>query len=166
MNTSAKIRRGRVVSPHFQSMMKCLYHEFKVGRKFSQNILNQVSTGKELHHGSWSLLSHHSHWVTQEWMVPRYSTRHPGPIFHWHRLHARNRGCWSLPWAHLNLQVIFAKVFPRPPKPLQTAAAMLSCGDHFTPRPNLPVIPGISWLPTFAFQYLMMKRTSFFWCYF
>ena len=104
MNTSDKIRRGRVVSPHFQSMMKCLYHEFKVGRKFSQNILNQVFTGKGLLHGSWSPLSHHSHWVTQEWMVPRYPTGHPGPIFHWHRLHARNWGCWSLPWAHLDLQ--------------------------------------------------------------
>ena len=31
-----------------------------------------------------------------------------------------------------------------------------------TPRPNLPVIPGISWLPTFAFQSPVMKRTSFF----
>ena len=30
-----------------------------------------------------------------------------------------------------------------------------------TPRPNLPVIPGISWLPTFAFQFPRMKRTSF-----
>ena len=30
-----------------------------------------------------------------------------------------------------------------------------------TPRPNLSVIPGISWLPTFAFQYPVMKRTSF-----
>ena len=29
------------------------------------------------------------------------------------------------------------------------------------PRPNLPVTPGISWLPTFAFQSPMMKRTSF-----
>ena len=29
------------------------------------------------------------------------------------------------------------------------------------PRPNLPVIPGISGLPTFAFQSPMMKRTSF-----
>ena len=28
-------------------------------------------------------------------------------------------------------------------------------------RPNLPVTPGISWLPTFAFQSPMMKRTSF-----
>ena len=28
-----------------------------------------------------------------------------------------------------------------------------------TPRPNLPVTPGISWLPTFAFQSPMMKRT-------
>ena len=34
---------------------------------------------------------------------------------------------------------------------------------HFVfPRPNLPVTSGISWLPTFAFQSPMMKRTSFF----
>ena len=30
-----------------------------------------------------------------------------------------------------------------------------------TPRPNLPVTPGISLLPTFAFQSPVMKRTSF-----
>ena len=30
-----------------------------------------------------------------------------------------------------------------------------------TPRPNLPVTPGISWLLTFAFQSPRMKRTSF-----
>ena len=29
------------------------------------------------------------------------------------------------------------------------------------PRPNLPVIPGVSWLPTFAFQFPIMKRTCF-----
>ena len=29
------------------------------------------------------------------------------------------------------------------------------------PRPNLPVTPDVSWLPTFAFQSLIMKRTSF-----
>ena len=28
-----------------------------------------------------------------------------------------------------------------------------------TPRPNLPVTPGMSWLPTFAFQSPIMKRT-------
>ena len=28
-----------------------------------------------------------------------------------------------------------------------------------TPRPNLLVIPGVSWLPTFAFQSPIMKRT-------
>ena len=31
-----------------------------------------------------------------------------------------------------------------------------------TPRPNLTVIPRISWLPIFAFQSPMMKRTSIF----
>ena len=30
-----------------------------------------------------------------------------------------------------------------------------------TPRPNLPVTSGISWLPTFAFQSPIMKKTSF-----
>ena len=30
-----------------------------------------------------------------------------------------------------------------------------------TLRPNLPVTPGIPWLPTFAFQCPIMKRTSF-----
>ena len=34
---------------------------------------------------------------------------------------------------------------------------------HFVfPRPNLPVTPGISWLPTFAFQSPVMKRKSLF----
>ena len=30
-----------------------------------------------------------------------------------------------------------------------------------TPRPNLCVTPGVSWLPTFAFQVPIMKMTSF-----
>ena len=30
-----------------------------------------------------------------------------------------------------------------------------------TPRPNLPITQGISWLPTFAFQSHVVKRTSF-----
>ena len=30
-----------------------------------------------------------------------------------------------------------------------------------TPSPNIPVTPGISWLPTFAFQSPKMKITSF-----
>ena len=29
------------------------------------------------------------------------------------------------------------------------------------PRPNVPVTPGVSWLPTFAFQSPIMKRMSF-----
>ena len=33
------------------------------------------------------------------------------------------------------------------------------------PRPNLSVTPGISWLPTFAFQSPMIKRISFSWYY-
>ena len=31
-----------------------------------------------------------------------------------------------------------------------------------TPKPRLPVIPGLSWLPAFAFQSYMMKMTFFF----
>ena len=36
------------------------------------------------------------------------------------------------------------------------------CSASFcTPRPNLPIIQGISWLPTFAFQSPMMNKISF-----
>ena len=43
--------------------------------------------------------------------------------------------------------------------------SIIICPASFcTPRPNLPVTPGISWLTTFAFQSPMMKRTSFFVC--
>ena len=38
----------------------------------------------------------------------------------------------------------------------------LCLASFCTPRPNLPVTTGISWLPTFAFQSPMMKRISFF----
>ena len=34
--------------------------------------------------------------------------------------------------------------------------------SFWTPRPNLLVTPGISWLPTFVFQSPMMKQTCFF----
>ena len=34
--------------------------------------------------------------------------------------------------------------------------------SFYTLRPNFPVTPGISWLPTFAFQSPVMKKTSFF----
>ena len=37
------------------------------------------------------------------------------------------------------------------------------CPTSFcTPRQNLPVTSGISWVSTFALQFTMMKRTSFF----
>ena len=47
--------------------------------------------------------------------------------------------------------------------PVCSLGKMVSlCPASFcTPRPNFPATPGISWLPTFAFQPPMMKRTSF-----
>ena len=43
------------------------------------------------------------------------------------------------------------------------AKSVSLCPASFcTPRPNLPITPGISRLPTFAFQSPMMKRTFFF----
>ena len=36
------------------------------------------------------------------------------------------------------------------------------CPSSFcTPGPNYPATPGVSWLPTFALQSPIMKRTSF-----
>ena len=42
----------------------------------------------------------------------------------------------------------------------QNSISLCPASFH-TPRPNLPVTPGISWLPTFAFQSPIMERTSF-----
>ena len=42
----------------------------------------------------------------------------------------------------------------------QNSVSLCPASFH-TPRPNLPVTPGVSWLPTFAFQSPIMKRTSF-----
>ena len=47
--------------------------------------------------------------------------------------------------------VFFAKVL----------SISLCPASFFTPRPNLPITPGVSWLPTFEFQSPIMKRTSF-----
>ena len=44
----------------------------------------------------------------------------------------------------------------------QNSISLCPASFH-TSRPNLPVTPGVSWLPTFAFQSPIMKRTSFFW---
>ena len=42
----------------------------------------------------------------------------------------------------------------------QNSISLCSASFHI-PRPNLPVTPGVSWLPTFAFKSDIMKRTSF-----
>ena len=42
----------------------------------------------------------------------------------------------------------------------QNSISLCPASFHI-PRPNLPVAPGVSWLPTFAFQSPIMKRTSF-----
>ena len=48
-----------------------------------------------------------------------------------------------------------------PVHPLGKTLISLCPASFCTPRPNLPVTPGVSWLPTFAFQFPIMKRTSF-----
>ena len=42
----------------------------------------------------------------------------------------------------------------------QNSISLCPASFHI-PRPNLPVTPDVSWLPTFAFQSSIMKRTSF-----
>ena len=39
-----------------------------------------------------------------------------------------------------------------------------SLASFYTPRPNLPVTPGVSWIPPFASQSPLMKRTYFLGC--
>ena len=45
--------------------------------------------------------------------------------------------------------------------PVRSLGKTLCPASFCIPKPNLPVTPGVSWLPTFAFQSPIMKRTSF-----
>ena len=44
---------------------------------------------------------------------------------------------------------------------LAKLAIPLCPASFHIPRPNLPITSGVSWLPTFAFQFPIIKRTSF-----
>ena len=46
-------------------------------------------------------------------------------------------------------------------KELDVTSVTKHSAAFYTLRPNLPVTPGISLLPTFTLRSLMMKRTSF-----
>ena len=67
----------------------------------------------------------------------------------------------ATPWTaayHAPLSMGFSRQEYWSGVPLPCLSSALFC----TPKTNLPVPPGISWLPTFAFQPPAMKRTSFF----
>ena len=143
MNTSAKIRRGRVVSPHFQSMIKCLYHEFKVGSLVKTSLIKSLQgRGFTMDHGPLGLItvpeSPRSGWYHGIPLVTQgQSSTATGSML-------GTGGAGHYPAPTSISRVIFAKLFPRPPKPLQAAVAILSHGHVFIPRPNLPVTPSIS----------------------
>ena len=65
---------------------------------------------------------------------------------------------WWCPWVESSLVLEEAVCYDQ----CVLLAKLGLCPASFcTPRPNLPVTPGVSWLPTSAFQSPMMKRTSF-----
>ena len=64
---------------------------------------------------------------------------------------------WWFPCVESSLVALFAMT-----SVFSWQSSVSLCPASFcTPRPNLPVTPGISWLPTFAFQSPIMERTSF-----
>ena len=64
-------------------------------------------------------------------------------------------------WWYLSL-VLLEKVVCYNQGVLLTNFVSLCCASFCPPRPNLPVTPLIAWLPTFSFQYSVMKTISFF----
>ena len=60
------------------------------------------------------------------------------------------------------LPVIFINVLKKQTSAFSWQNSISLCLASFRiPRTNLPVTPGVSWLPTFAFQSPIVKRTSF-----
>ena len=69
---------------------------------------------------------------------------------------------WWCPYVELSLVLLKEGAFAVTSVFSWQNSVSLCPASFCTPRPNLPVTPDISWLPTFAFQSPMMKRTSFF----
>ena len=67
--------------------------------------------------------------------------------------------CWSLAWRILSITLLACEMSWLCGS-LNTLWHYLSLGLEW----KLPVTPGVSWLPTFASQYLIIKRTSFLGC--
>ena len=62
---------------------------------------------------------------------------------------------------HSSLLCCWKRVFAMTSAFSRQNSISLCPASFCTPRTNLPVTPGISWLPTFAFRSPIMKRTSF-----
>ena len=71
--------------------------------------------------------------------------------------------CWPSGDVHVSslLLCCWKRVFAMTSAFSRQNSISLCPGSFCTPRPNLPVTPGISWLPSFAFPSPMMKRWSF-----
>jgi len=139
MNTSAKIRRGRVVSPHLHCIMSLTLGGSLVKTSLIKSLQGR---GFTMDHGPLCLIT-----VTES---PRSGWYHGTPLVTQGQSSTATGSMLgtgvlvTIPAPTSISRAIFAKLFPRPPKPLQAAMAILSHGHHFTPRPNLRVIPGIS----------------------
>ena len=68
---------------------------------------------------------------------------------------------WWYPCVESSLVLLEESVFAMTSVFSWQNSVSLCPASFCTPRPKLPVIPGISWLPPFAFQSPIMKRTSF-----
>ena len=68
---------------------------------------------------------------------------------------------WWCPCVESSLVLLEERVFAMTIAFSWQNSISLCPASFCTPRPNLPVTPGVSWIPTFAFQSPIMKRTSF-----
>ena len=80
-----------------------------------------------------------------------------------------NLSDFGIDYLMMSMYRVFSCVFGRrcflcPVCSLDKTLLNLCPASFCTPRPNLPITPGTSWLPTFAFQPLVMKKDICFWC--
>ena len=68
---------------------------------------------------------------------------------------------WWCPYVESSLVLLGKKVFAMTSVFFSQNSVRLCPASFCTPSPNLPVIPGISWLSTFVFQSPVMKRPCF-----
>ena len=125
------------------------------------NCMNHSTPGLPFHHQLPEFTQTHVHWVGDD-IQPSHPLSSPSPPA---PNPSQHQSFFGIDHLVISMCRVFSCVVGREfamTSVFSWQNSISLCPTSFyIPRPNVPVTPGVSWLPTFSFQFPIMKRTSF-----